>query len=113
MPLKRKLGQGMIPDSLKVEKRKYLRLLAHASIRNNNTFTPVRIRKRPSNSPSLVDQNKVVSPIPKKTIVDTHPTNTNSPRIVSYVFIAKSDGMIFKPQQLPKPNVPSKIENKE
>ena len=48
----------------------------------------------------------------KKT-VDTCPTKNNSPQTISSVFIAKSDGTIFKPQQLSKPNAPSKAVTKK
>lgn len=72
----------------------------------------VNILKRPSNHPSSVVQNIDVTPNMKKVTIEISSEKSDSPRTVSFGFITKSDDKIFKPKQLLKPNVPSKVDNK-
>ena len=83
---------------------------ANSSTKSHNTFVPIKILKRLFNPPNQLEHKQVVNPTLKMPIADTQSVITNSPRTVSSVFKAKSDGMIFNPQQFSKPNVSS---NKE
>ena len=70
---------------------------SHSSTHSQNSFTPTKILKRPSNTPSHVAQKEVVSPTQKKWSVNSTSIRNTSPQTVSFAFVAKSDGIIFKP----------------
>lgn len=73
----------------------------------------VRILKRPSNHVSSDVHNTSINGCVKNVNVETSSKKTSSPMTVSSsLFIATSDGTIFKPKQLPKPNVDSSTTNK-
>lgn len=74
---------------------------------------PIKILKRPYNTPSSVVQNNSIYNNPKKVIVETPSMKIDSPRTMSSVLIAKYDGTILKLKQFLKPYVPSKATSKE